>query len=212
MERKMQDTAASEKTEQASLFEEEPGGAASNRLALFEDCAAAIDQLFAQALETQGLGAFDDFLGFMQRFNNLSVYNAMLVRVQRPGAAAVGSRRQWTGYGRRVRPDAVPIVVLQPFGHAVHESQAHRRGEGAPLLRGRLGLERHLRAPHAMARLQHEVGGVDLPGAGTRPEGPLPDQATAKPIARFFPSGLTAHSAARRSSSSCALAILRSLA
>ena len=32
---------------------------------------------------------------------------------------------------------------------------------------GRLGLERHLRAPHAMARLQHEVGGVDLPGAGT---------------------------------------------
>lgn len=116
MERKMQDVAASEKSEQASLFEEADGGAASNRLALFEDCAAAIDQLFAQALETQGLGAFDEFLGFMKRFNNLSVYNAMLVRVQRPGAAAVGSRRQWAGHGRHVRPDAVPIVVLQPFG------------------------------------------------------------------------------------------------
>ncbi|MCG3167972.1 MAG: ImmA/IrrE family metallo-endopeptidase [Candidatus Desulfobacillus denitrificans] len=112
----MQDIATSEKSEQASLFEDAAGGAASNRLALFEDCAAAIDQLFAQALETQGKGAFDEFLGFMKRFSNLSVYNAMLVRVQRPGAAAVGSRRQWAGYGRIVKPDAVPIVVLQPFG------------------------------------------------------------------------------------------------
>ncbi len=112
----MQDASAREKSPQASLFEEELTGAAQGRLALFEDCAAAINQLFAQALEAKGPAAFDEFLGFMARFNNLSVYNAMLVRVQRPGAAAVGSRRQWAGYGRTVKPDAVPIVVLQPFG------------------------------------------------------------------------------------------------
>ena len=88
----------------------------ARKLALFEDCAAAIDALFAQALAQRGQAAFDEFLDFAHRFTNLSIYNAMLVRVQRPGAAAVGSRRQWASVRRWVKPDAVPIVVLQPFG------------------------------------------------------------------------------------------------
>jgi hypothetical protein len=112
----MQSIPLEEKPEQAGLFAEEAASAALGRLALFEDCAAAIDQLFQQALEAKGKSAFDEFLAFMARFNTLSIYNAMLVRVQRPGAAAVGSRRQWARYGRIVKPDAVPIVVLQPFG------------------------------------------------------------------------------------------------
>ena len=65
---------------------------AQNRLIHFEDCASAIDQLFQTARYEKGNKAFDEFLGFASRFSNLSVYNAMLVRVQRPGAAAVGSR------------------------------------------------------------------------------------------------------------------------
>ena len=65
---------------------------------------------------TTRAGAFDQFLDFVRSFNGLSVYNAMLVRVQRPGAAAVASRRQWRQRGRTVRPDAIPIVLLQPFG------------------------------------------------------------------------------------------------
>lgn len=105
-----------EKLEQAKLFQDDVDKAALGKLALFEDCATAIDQLFQQALESKGPAAFDEFLGFMSGFNNLSVYNAMLVRVQRPGAAAVGSRRQWKAISRQVKPDAVPIVVLQPFG------------------------------------------------------------------------------------------------
>jgi hypothetical protein len=44
------------------------------------------------------------------------LFNAMLIRVQRPGALAVASRRRWQDYGRTVAPDAVPIVILQPFG------------------------------------------------------------------------------------------------
>ena len=90
--------------------------AAKGKLLHFEDCASAIDQLFQQAYAVEGLPAFDALLNFIARFNNLSAYNAMLVRVQRPGAAAVGSRRQWQGVGRFIKPDAIPIVVLQPFG------------------------------------------------------------------------------------------------
>ena len=86
------------------------------RLAQFEDCATAIDGLFQQALMSTGASAFDQFLDFVRGFHNLSVYNAMLVRVQRPGAVAVGSRRQWRERGRSVLPDAIPIVILQLFG------------------------------------------------------------------------------------------------
>ena len=86
------------------------------RLLQFEDCAAAIDGLFKTALAQQGVSAFTEFLEFVHRFSHLSVYNAMLVRVQRPGAAAVGSRLQWKRQGRTVSPDAIPIVILQPFG------------------------------------------------------------------------------------------------
>jgi hypothetical protein len=102
--------------EKQQSFFDEVDKAASGKLLHFEDCASAIDQLFQQAYSVKGLSAFDEFLGFIARFNNLSAFNAMLVRVQRPGAAAVGSRRQWREVGRLINPDAIPIVVLQPFG------------------------------------------------------------------------------------------------
>ncbi len=88
----------------------------SLRLTHFEDCASAIDDLFQQAYHDQGPSAFDKFLEFTQRFSNLSVYNAMLVRVQRPGSSAVASRKKWLSVGRHVMPGAIPIVILQPFG------------------------------------------------------------------------------------------------
>jgi hypothetical protein len=88
----------------------------SARLLQFADCASAIDALFQQALTDQGNKAFDEFLGFAEKFSNLSIYNAMLVRVQRPGASAVGTRSKWKQLGRTVNRDAIPIVILQPFG------------------------------------------------------------------------------------------------
>jgi hypothetical protein len=90
--------------------------AAGNRLAHFEDCRSAVDQLFFEALTTQGTQAFDEFLDFVIRFSNLSVYNAMLVRVQRPGAGAVATRNKWEEFGRLIKPDAIPIMILRPFG------------------------------------------------------------------------------------------------
>lgn len=90
--------------------------AAGSRLAHFEDCRSAIDQMFLEALTTKGSQAFDDFLDFVVRFSNMSIYNAMLVMVQRPGAGAVATRNKWENFGRTIKPDAIPIVILRPFG------------------------------------------------------------------------------------------------
>ena len=86
------------------------------RLHHFEDCASAIDHLFQTALKEKGNSAFDEFWNFTRQFNHLSIYNSMLVMVQRPGATLVGTRKQWQHIGRYVQPDAVPIIILQPFG------------------------------------------------------------------------------------------------
>jgi hypothetical protein len=87
-----------------------------SRLARFSDCQSAIDHLFADALDRRGDTAFQEFLSFVVRFSNLSIYNAMLVMVQRPGAGAVATIEKWSSIGRYPKKRAVPIVVLRPFG------------------------------------------------------------------------------------------------
>jgi hypothetical protein len=85
------------------------------RLLHFEDCASAIDQLFQKAFREHGPTAFDEFLRFVIRFNDLSVYNAMLVRVQRPGATGVGFSHQMADSGsdgssrRSADPHSPPV-------------------------------------------------------------------------------------------------------
>ncbi|MEA1924093.1 MAG: hypothetical protein U9N63_15765 [Pseudomonadota bacterium] len=51
------------------------------RLLHYEDCAGAIDQLFHSALTKKEPDAFTQFLDFAKTFDNLSVYNSMLVRI-----------------------------------------------------------------------------------------------------------------------------------
>lgn len=106
---------ADEVTDQLPLLAEDqqdPKGLP--RLLQFGDCASAINGLFQQALTATGAKAFDGFLDFVRNFSQLSVYNAMLVRVQWPGVVA--TRRKWLQHGRVVIADAIPIVILQPFG------------------------------------------------------------------------------------------------
>src|SRR5271166_3364829 len=86
------------------------------RLRLYLDDAQAVDDLFRQAIRAPGHQALSEFLDFIARFRRYSLFNAMLILVQRPGALAVASRRRWQDYGRMVAADAVPIVILQPFG------------------------------------------------------------------------------------------------
>lgn len=86
------------------------------RLRLFLEDTQAVDALFREALNHKGSQAFHEFLDFVVRFNRFSAFNTLLIHVQRPGATAVGTRRQWADVNRRIVPAAVPIIILHPFG------------------------------------------------------------------------------------------------
>jgi len=62
------------------------------RLRLYSEDAQAIDDLFRQALSRKGAAALSEFCAFVRRFHRFSVFNAMLIMVQKPGAQAAGSR------------------------------------------------------------------------------------------------------------------------
>lgn len=87
------------------------------------DAKIAIDDLFRQALATDGRKTLEDVLGFAVRLCRFSAWNALMVEIQRPGAVAVASRSSWRKHGRAVINDAIPIVILLPFGPIglVHE-------------------------------------------------------------------------------------------
>ena len=54
---------------------------------------------------------------FCQRMKVLAPYNAMLVYIQRPGAKYLLNEGKWKNiFGRGIKPDARPILVLIPFG------------------------------------------------------------------------------------------------
>ncbi|KPF73893.1 hypothetical protein IP68_15295 [Blastomonas sp. AAP25] len=57
-----------------------------------------------------------EFSAFASRLKRLGPYNIMMVYAQRPGARAVGSRKEWASAGQTVRPDALPILILRPNG------------------------------------------------------------------------------------------------
>jgi hypothetical protein len=73
-------------------------------------------QLVKQAMEAPTPTQFIEFLEFTRRFRRLSVWNARMAYIQRPGASVVASEVEWLAQGRRVKPDAVPILILWPFG------------------------------------------------------------------------------------------------
>lgn len=77
---------------------------------------AEVEQLVKNALEARTPEAFTAFLDFMTRFRRLSVWNARMAQIQRPGARALASEHEWRSIGRRVAADAAPIIILWPFG------------------------------------------------------------------------------------------------
>jgi hypothetical protein len=78
---------------------------------------SALDELFLEARRYRTSRAFRELLLFVARFRTYSPYNAMLLHVQRPGAQFVAPAGRWLEvYRRRVRPEANPLVILQPRG------------------------------------------------------------------------------------------------
>ena len=77
----------------------------------------ALDELFSFARKYQSGKSYRELMDFISRFHFYKPYNGMLVDIQMPGARYVAPAHCWfEKYGRRVRPNAQPILILQPGG------------------------------------------------------------------------------------------------
>ena len=77
----------------------------------------ALDELFLQVGVYRSSVDYKALLDAIRRFHKIAPYNAMLVSIQKPGSVFVASAAQWKkDFGRRIKPDARPLVILQPFG------------------------------------------------------------------------------------------------
>jgi hypothetical protein len=82
-----------------------------------DDVTRVLDQLVHDARIYRSGRAFAELLEFAGRFRFYSPFNSMLVRVQMPGATFVATAPRWhTEYGRTVRPEGRPLVILRPGG------------------------------------------------------------------------------------------------
>jgi hypothetical protein len=76
-----------------------------------------LDELFTHVSSYRTTAAYRQLLDFVSQFPFYAPFNAMLVHVQKPGARYVRpAHRWWQDYGRRIRPGAQPLVILQPMG------------------------------------------------------------------------------------------------
>src|SRR6266581_355347 len=82
-----------------------------------EPALRSLDELYVATRRYQSFQDYKHFLDFVARFRWYSPYNAMLVYVQKPGSRFVLTGSKWLSrYGRRVKPGAQPLVILQPMG------------------------------------------------------------------------------------------------
>jgi hypothetical protein len=76
-----------------------------------------LDELFTLAGRYRSGQEYGALLGFVTKFRTYAPFNAMLVHVQMPGAQYVATPSRWLrDYGRRVKPTARPLTILQPMG------------------------------------------------------------------------------------------------
>jgi hypothetical protein len=76
-----------------------------------------IDELFGSIGTYKKSFEFMELLDFCCRFRYLSPYNAMLVRMQRPGTSFVSTANGWRkNYNLKVKQSARPLIILIPFG------------------------------------------------------------------------------------------------
>ena len=97
----------------------------------------ALDELFSLTHQYKSTQAYRDLLKFVTRFLSYSPFNAMLVHIQMPGAKFVAPPYRWLrDYGRRIGPDARPLIILQPMGPVmfVFDVSETEPTEGAPAL------------------------------------------------------------------------------
>jgi hypothetical protein len=105
------------KTGQLSLFDIK-GNTKTPAEEWSEDAAKhALDELFNATYAYRNSKEYMELMRFVSWFHFYSPYNAMLIRLQRPGARFVATPTRWKrNYDHYVKPNANPIVILQPMG------------------------------------------------------------------------------------------------
>ena len=77
----------------------------------------ALDELFELSRQYRTGKEYFDLLKFISRFKSYSIFNALLVHIQMPGATYIAPAFRWKrDYRRRIRLGARPLVILKPMG------------------------------------------------------------------------------------------------
>lgn len=98
-----------------------------------------LSELFYSALESQTVDDLVEFVEFCSWFRRHSVFNTrqIQIQIQRRGARAVASVKEWRAAGRYILPDARPILILMPFAPVVHVYDIE--DTGPPIDRAEIG-------------------------------------------------------------------------
>ena len=77
----------------------------------------ALDELFRAVRTYRTSKEYWELMKFVRKFRFYSPYNAFLLHIQRPGVNFVAPAYRWKKkYGYKVKPNANPLVILQPMG------------------------------------------------------------------------------------------------
>lgn len=80
----------------------------------------ALDDLFISARRYRSSQEFKKLIDFITKFRFYSPYNAMLIYIQKPGARFVCPAYRWEKqFGRKIKPEANPLIILQPMGPVI---------------------------------------------------------------------------------------------
>jgi len=85
-----------------------------------ETVKSELDALFEDVQNYRSSNYYKELMRFCARFKQLAPFNAMMVKIQRPGCQYLLTSRQWQKkWNRRVKPNARPVVILsfQPVSY-----------------------------------------------------------------------------------------------
>ena len=82
-----------------------------------EDAKGLLDQLLTDSRLYTKSKDYKELLDFTVRLRNFAPFNAMILQVQKPGLRYAASARDWKArFGRTIKEDARPLLILWPFG------------------------------------------------------------------------------------------------
>jgi hypothetical protein len=120
----------------------------------------ALDELVNLALQYKSSKSYQELIRFVGRFRFYSPYNAMLVHIQMPGAKFVAPAHRWIRkYGRTIRPNAHPLVILRPMGPVmfVFDVEDTEPGPKAPPLPREVERPFEVRCGHVGSELKRTI-------------------------------------------------------